>query len=857
MGATWYLIAGRIGTAFARGGRADTSFQPVTSRPATGVDNRSFIFRIGGINSNGTRVTSSFMSYDGGQSWTDMATRTGAIPFAPARDRANLIIDGADNLYLINGQMPSGAYTPTIALSRNQGFTWETLPNTPWGGRGTAVTFHHRSRRLNLEVFTYTTGWNGSRLHNDIWVSSDHARTWTAMPHGPFAPRDSANGEATSDGVLVLVGGQSNPGNTSATEEALNDVWVSMDGGWSWGQCLEDAAFTDRRDLLTVFDDQAFLYVAGGTDWWANPQRWFNDVWRSSFAFTNLGAVSAACGVSVPSCGVGLSCWPGSGISYYPNGSVSCPATRACAGLPEVALNFVQQSTGSWAPRWAANTELFPKAFTYVSTGGQTLTAPANSLILQGGTQAGNVVNNDIWLSADRGITWTLIAGYARTAAQGGEIRAGGTAWGTSYSPALSETVGIVDEVNGVLYRIGGYLSTATAVRNDVWRSTNAVAWTKMAATNLPPRWGANVVIDTKGKIFIVGGNGEGTTALRDMWVSTNNGATFTAPNGGTPPPFMVNNRGRSKALLLQRRSNALNRDVLYYGTGYNNAATFNDIWASSDEGVTWVPVTVTAPFPARDAAGAEITAAGLIVVSGGQQSLPVSEVLNDVWVSADGGYTWGQCIKDAAWADRREVTTVYDATENLLILAGRSGTGNTQLFNDVFRSSLSFNDLRSVQSACSISIPACGPGLTCWPGAPGTTFNKSHGVTCPVLEACKRGILPSSTGAPRPAVVPSSTAKPKPRPYDPCYDDYPVTDPDCETFEASTAGNGGSSSSTPPAWLILLIVALCVVVAVIGWGLWRRRAKAAQQGQMLLPSTSGVNDSLLLSQPPMQLSTS
>ena len=72
-----------------------------------------------------------------------------------------------------------------------------------------------------------------------------------------------------------------------------------------------------------------------------------------------------------------------------------------------------------------------------------------------------------VWLSSNQGRSWDLIAGYARYANQGGEIRAGGTAWGTSYSPALSETTGIVDEVNGVIYRVGGYNSVNTAPRND------------------------------------------------------------------------------------------------------------------------------------------------------------------------------------------------------------------------------------------------------------------------------------------------------------------------------------------------------------------------------------------------------
>ena len=33
------------------------------------------------------------------------------------------------------------------------------------------------------------------------------------------------------------------------------------------GLCAEDATFADRRDVLTMLDDDGFLYVAGGTDY--------------------------------------------------------------------------------------------------------------------------------------------------------------------------------------------------------------------------------------------------------------------------------------------------------------------------------------------------------------------------------------------------------------------------------------------------------------------------------------------------------------------------------------------------------------------------------------------------------------
>ena len=356
-----------------------------------------------------------------------------------------------------------------------------------------------------------------------------------------------------------------------------------------------------------------------------------------------------------------------------------------------------------------------------------------------------------------------------------------------------------------------------------------------MTATNLPPRWGANVVVDAKGKIYVTGGAGEGTVTLRDLWVSTNNGATFTQPSS-TPPPYMTGNRGRTKGFLLHRRSLVLGKDILYFGTGYTNVGQHNDVWVSSDDGVTWTAVTTRAAFPSRDAAGAEITAAGLMVITGGQTTFPASEVLNDVWVSADGGYTWGECARDAVFSDRREASTVFDATETLYVLAGRQATSSSRLYNDVFRSNISFSNLRQVQAACSVEIPACGAGLTCWPGLSDTKFTTQGGVTCPALERCKRGIFPSSTSAPR---VMSSSGKKQPA-YDPC-DDWPVTDPDCPDYVGpSTGGNGGTSASAVPVW----VIAVLIVVGVLGvvgasWYYWRQVKRQQGAGRMMAPGMS------------------
>ena len=389
---------------------------------------------------------------------------------------------------------------------------------------------------------------------------------------------------------------------------ACVSVWVSLDGGYTWGICSEDATFSDRRDLLTVLDDQGYLYVGGGADW--RTGRSFNDFWRSSFSFNDLTSVMAACAVTMPACGTGLTCWPGDPrTTFYSNGTVTCPASRACAGQDaEAYLDFLPQTENApWSRRWAANVESFPKAFTYRDSYGQPRDAPANSLILSGGQGQ----NNDVWMSPDGGLTWQLIAGYVSYTAP--VIRAGGTNWDSSFFPALSESTGIVDARAGAIYRIGGYGSGGEA--NDVWRTTNAVSWTKQAATNLPRRSGSNVVVDDRGRMYVVGGIADGVP-LNDIWTSDNNATTFVRPTLATAPFFTP---GRAKGFLLHRYSWQLGRDILFYGTGWDGSNLYNDIWLSSNGAASWTLVCSAAPFEPRDAAFAEITANGLIVLGGGQ----------------------------------------------------------------------------------------------------------------------------------------------------------------------------------------------------------------------------------------------
>ena len=103
-------------------------------------------------------------------------------------------------------------------------------------------------------------------------------------------------------------------------------MWASLDGGYSWGQCTDNAEFTDRQFPYTAIDDEGVLYIMGGREE-QNGGRQVNDVWKSTFSFNDVNEVATRCGLFVPSCGVGLMCLPNEDETFMQGGwGVSCAA---------------------------------------------------------------------------------------------------------------------------------------------------------------------------------------------------------------------------------------------------------------------------------------------------------------------------------------------------------------------------------------------------------------------------------------------------------------------------------------------------------------------------------------------------
>ena len=244
------------------------------------------------------------------------------------RNLPNLVVNSQNHLIRIAGQ--ANGFQNDVYLSSDTGRSWRTQTTTaPFAERFTATAFNLRSAdNLGGADVVYVIGGRSSRdNYNDVWASSDEGRTWVAInPSAPFMQRSSAGGVVTKDGVLVIVGGFADDDEGQFNQKIANDVWASMDGGYSWGRCVLDAEWDDRFQQVVTLDDQGYLYIMGGGTGTVDMSV-LQDVWRSTVSFSDTAAVARVCGLTVPACGIGLKCWPGPGTVKATDGSyISCDA---------------------------------------------------------------------------------------------------------------------------------------------------------------------------------------------------------------------------------------------------------------------------------------------------------------------------------------------------------------------------------------------------------------------------------------------------------------------------------------------------------------------------------------------------
>jgi PKD repeat protein len=206
---------------------------------------------------------------------------------------------------------------------------------------------------------------------------------------------------------------------------------------------------------------------------------------------------------------------------------------------------------------------------------------------------------------------------------------------------------------------------------NDVWRSTdNGGNWTRQTASaGWSARYSHTSVVMPDGSIILMGG-ASGTGMLfvseNDVWRSTDMGVTWTRMTAHAG--WMARYLHASVAMPDGR--------VLMLG----GAATslVNDVWQSADNGATWTVVNYTPEWSRRYLHSASVMPDGSIILMGGYDYLGGQ---NDVWRSVDYGNMWTQ-LADAGWAARQSYSTATSRDGSIYMMGGF----DTVLRNDTWR---------------------------------------------------------------------------------------------------------------------------------------------------------------------------
>jgi hypothetical protein len=214
------------------------------------------------------------------------------------------------------------------------------------------------------------------------------------------------------------------------------------------------------------------------------------------------------------------------------------------------------------------------------------------------------------------------------------------------------------------------------------------------------------------------------------VWMSSNQGVTWQAQTLAAPWDI------RDSIMGAAYYSTQLQKTIIISSGGHDDTTLNfrpNEVWASSDLGVSWT-LFPRAPYIGRNHAAMVAASNGVLVVVGGKSDLVGTNTLlnttnknlglNDIWTSVNGGVSWSLCTGLANFPPRQDHAVTMDSAGYLYVTSGINGVNATDMA-DMWQSSITFLNLQSVSQACGVQIPACGVGLRCWP-TPGRPY------TCP-----------------------------------------------------------------------------------------------------------------------------
>jgi hypothetical protein len=235
---------------------------------------------------------------------------------------------------------------------------------------------------------------------------------------------------------------------------------------------------------------------------------------------------------------------------------------------------------------------------------------------------------------------------------------------------ARGESSAVVLPDNNIILTGGGW--EYAGIVHDVWRSEDSgFTWDMVtSAAPWPARSHHTTVVMPDGSIVLMGGwNGNSKVFMNDVWRSTDKGVTWTcmAQHADWSPRF-----GQTGVVLPDGSI------VLMGGTSATGRNS--DVWRSTDNGATWKLLTNNPGWTARYAHTSVVTQDGSIVLMGGND---VHGLIADVWISTDTGMTWTCINPDPGWSGRNHPSAVVLPDSSIILMGGYDGS----LKNDIWQS--------------------------------------------------------------------------------------------------------------------------------------------------------------------------
>ena len=687
------------------------------SSPASAHYDR--IYRLGGTTAYGPVGSVLDVYYtDNGQHWINQTTVTGAnTGFNKSEAVCGVTTNGTilwfSGCSLYNAVSPNECLTQTndVWRSDNYAASFYLVTSTSAfparaGAAGGVVQSQYISNIL------YVIGgyeFNNLTVFGDVWASVNMGQTFTLLSATPpFGGRTSASFAASIYGHLVYGFGE------YATNDFLNSLYLSLDGGYTWLLINTQAGamnlISPRAEAGLIIDASGYILTTGGitADSVKRDRRWYKSVYTVYTAPLWLPQVSSSYQTLLPP-------YYNDPINSICVGLFRNPLTNTtlCSNNP-VANNVFAFQLASWGPFPGKNSMysfVRNTSFTYVDPILGTQTAPAGTLFVVGGyngESTGGSYLNDVWISTNNGVTWNFIAGITYNYSGSYQTH---PSYPTTFVAKNYQCFTM--DLNGKIYALGGQnlpAANPAVTSNGVYSSTDGSNWVTVGVTApFPARAEHSCFADSRGWIYVLFGCANYTSptpvanscsTLADIWRSQDGGVTWSQiipANPANAPPA----RAQDMSAIYKNTANAPNiaangKDLIYVMGGYFGTATSpnqvirTDLWVSSDLGVTWYQITNSSYNGVGLYGGRSlISADGIIVVAGG--GYDTNGLESNTVYSMDGGFTWYVLTLNAQayWTQRAAFGFTFDSLGRVYVIGGLTALSNDKRDHAVYRGTL------------------------------------------------------------------------------------------------------------------------------------------------------------------------